>query len=272
MAMLYTAYFDASGKSSDQGKAKSLCVAGFVSTAQKWERIDVGWKALLAKHDIDAPFHMTDFMARTDNQARNAFRHDAIDLLNKYTVKPFVISVMLRALERMHNEYIAPEDEAREPYVWCGIRACSFLYEWWGKHIAQPGRGADQLEVFFEAGDMDHGKLADAAIARYKRPIIFRPNKGKAFVPFQAADLLAWEFHSWAARHSNGNFFRRRSEEVVYPASQRRLQELALEHMRPDPVQREIVRLMPTHALRHMDWDALRAYCERYGYPRRDTS
>lgn len=278
MAM-FTAYFDASGHPDDKGKAKSLWVAGFVSTVQKWAKLEHAWPMLLKEYDIPSPLHMTDFIARQgryrkwkgNKAAQEDFRCAAARILKLHIHKPFAAGVVIPDLRRMFDEYDVPETEPRQPYAWCALQVCDRLFEWAQNRVrAGVLRGSNQLEIVFEDGDKHQGDFAKAFWAKHRKAVNFRMNVDKAWVPFQACDFFGWEFRVWARDRIHGYFLLREADRSA-PAKKRELRENVRDRkmIKPNPVVLEFVRQLPAHAVRYADWDVLSRECERLGWSKR---
>jgi hypothetical protein len=69
------AYFDAAGHP-DDFDGKALVVCANVSAARTWERFHDRWHAALRRHGIEAPLHMTYFMANREGYESWAGRDD----------------------------------------------------------------------------------------------------------------------------------------------------------------------------------------------------
>jgi hypothetical protein len=263
MAM-FTAWFDASGHPDASGRVAAYYVCGFVSTVEKWTKLEDAWPALLKEHRIPSPLHMAAFMARRkgfegwqgNDADRDDFRLAAARLLKRYTNKPFAVGVVIPDLRRMHDEFVVPTDQPREPYPWCGLRAYEHLAQWAFNRVKAKGaRPSDKMEVLFEHGDEDRGQLADILWAKHKRAVTFRKNPQKELVPFQTCDFLAWEFRNWMTTRERGMVLVNKANDWVHPHMRQAAKLRAADLIKPHPVIQEVARLLPADALTYANWE-----------------
>jgi hypothetical protein len=277
MAM-FTAYFDASGQPGTAGPKRALYVAGFVSSVQNWKKFEAGWPLLLARHRLPMPFHMADFMARANphytGQYKDwqgdelGFRTDVATLIKRHTNKPFAAGVTMEHLARMFAEYDVRSDEPREPFPWCGLHVCRAALIWEGTRRLKR-RLRTEMDLVFEDGDQDKGKLKTALWDWYKREITFRSNNDKSFAPFAACDFLAWEFRKWSERREIGYEKLSQADNATTPEEKRRLLISAMKGVHPGPMIPHVMQHLPKDGFMYGTWDSLSRYCERAGYPKR---
>jgi len=182
---MFTAYFDASGKSTRQGL---LSIAGFVSDAKKWARFDAEWTKVLRRESVSC-FHMTDFVSSQrefsgwNNQPgrRKAFIADLLACAKKYTNKAFGGAVVLADYASVNERY-AIQEAAGYPYPLCAHYCVRLVLQWQKKH------GISNVRFAFEAGDEHPGDLTRLCKSDGVEPFFLT----KKEIPFQAADLVAW--------------------------------------------------------------------------------
>jgi hypothetical protein len=275
---MFSAYFDASGHPDALGKVPAFYVSGFVSTVAKWEKFEKAWPELLAEFDIPSPFHTADFMARKgrfeswsgDNARRDAFRIAAIHLLHRTTNKPFAIGVVIPDFRRLFSEYEVPAEQPREPYPWCALKACDYLFDWIHHRVrAGTVSGKDQMQIVFEKGDIDQGKFADALWAKHRLEVAFQTNHGKTLLPFAACDFLAWEFRNWMSKREQGMLLWQEAKRDSVANTRRATLRKAAPLIKPDPVIMELARRLPPDALGYANWDVLVRMCNKKGWPRK---
>ena len=197
MARAYTVYCDASGQPSD---GDVLFVSGFGSTASKWLRFGERWNNLLRAYDIHPPFHMNEFAPgvgqfaswKQDKARRNQFFQQVIKILKISTLKSFSVGVAVSDLRRFQQDYQLPDNSNGDsPYTFCGVLLYKQVNNWAQRH----GEPTDTLQIIFEHGDKDQGQFVMRLRELFPGlddPIFKRKSD---CVPFQAADILAWEHH-----------------------------------------------------------------------------
>jgi hypothetical protein len=201
----FTAHFDASGKPTSKG---AMFVSGFVSTVEKWEKFTPLWLAHLDEYGLSNPFHMTEFVAArkepykslvADAPRASAFLNGAWRIIKKHIHKDFSQGVMLSAFHQVKSEYVIdPKHEYAEllnaPLTYCGFGAYLLMHDWANRVKARkrdPIVFDGPIEVIFDRGDQDRGKMIKVLEGYFDADLLFR-DKAKV-VPLQAADMLAWE-------------------------------------------------------------------------------
>lgn len=199
MAML-TACFDASG--SEMGRP-CLVVAGFVATATDWTEFSRQWTARLAR-DALPYFRMSEFSGTYSRHydgwsetRRRDLLSDLIGLIQSFAYRKFGTCVV--------NQYLAdglsPDLKERfllNAYPLGGRKCAGEIREW----ILREFRSSS-YELIFEDGDLHKGKLLDRLCADGFPAPVFKPKITKdqskpAFIPLQAADILAFEAYQAA--------------------------------------------------------------------------
>lgn len=260
----FTAYFDASGSSSDHHSGAVLFVSGFVATAQAWLDFEEEWRAFLAGHDLCVPFHMTDFEAggrsygkwKGKYAERQKFIAEATKIIKVHTLQAFSHGVVIEDFRRMFSEYEIPENQTDEPYPWCALNVCGKVLDWAERGIEEGSvQPTDKLEFVFEAGDLYRGKFLQFAKERYGfLPVLKeKANKGRLhgeFPPFDAGDILAWEHRHFVGELARG---------FTNPYGPRQ----SLVNM--------VVESFPG-TFTFQRWDRLEADCIRHGLRRREST
>lgn len=187
MAMLYAAYFDASGKR--KGYAV-LTIAGALSPVKKWIRFEKQWKAVLHAEGVKE-FHATDFHAsqgeyvgwKGDRERRSRFLTQLVEIIKTNTNKLFSVSIELAAWNAIDSEYCFRE-RFHSPYALAGFTVIDQTLKWAKRKRVKPP------EFIFEDGDDGWEGLVKLCVWDKITPI--RLPKEKA-VPCQVGDMLAWK-------------------------------------------------------------------------------
>jgi hypothetical protein len=201
----YTAYFDASGTATEP----AITMSGFVSDVERWRRFEIKWQKLLAKESIDV-FHMTDFVARkppfdrwtkdaSGEAKRDQFFRSLLDVLFGQTIFSFAEMVPTCEYESANRAYQVNEWFGC-PYAFAGLGCLLKVMQWVRRNNVQ------RLQVFIEKGDEGQGIL-DRILQKVLK--IDANFKSKAeIVPFQAADIAAWEGSKFVkiAQRAGGDF------------------------------------------------------------------
>ena len=182
---MFTAYFDAAGKSSRPGL---LSIAGFVSDDRKWGRFEIEWLKILHRESISR-FHMTDFASsqgefknwngQTDR--RKTLIADLLHCAKKFTNKAFGGAVVIRDYDEVNKDFEL-QRFAGHHYPLCA-HYCVHLVQLWQKR-----HSIKEVQFVFEKGDEHKGELERLCKADGIAPHF----RGKEAIQFQAADLVAW--------------------------------------------------------------------------------
>lgn len=181
---MFTAYFDASGTP----REKALTLAGYISDARKWSKFETEWGKILAREKVGC-FHMTDFASGQKDfkgwepSRRGRFITELIECARRYTNKAFSATVVLEDYWLVDKQYRMHEFLGK-PYSVCGRSCIGHVKTWARKH------GIQQVAFMFEAGD--EGKGDFQKVCREQEKIEPQFYGKKDFIPFQAADLVAW--------------------------------------------------------------------------------
>jgi hypothetical protein len=211
LLMMLRAVFDAGGTDHDQ---PCLVVAGFISSADDWEKFDAMWKARLAADGIDH-FHMVDFahfkgqFEGWTEERRQSILGDLVDIIHAHAYRKFGSIVVNKNLSLVSESL---RDEFRLRAYSLAGRTCAARVRQW----VQFERIAAPIAYVFEEGDLGKGDLVTRFIGDDLSAPIFKPKKDRespdgtvvhGFSPLQAADILAYEYFTVAARVERGNEF-----------------------------------------------------------------
>ena len=209
---MFTAYYDASGKVLAGG---FLSVAGLVSTEKKWSKFEARWNERLGEFDVPR-FHMVEFM-----QSRGNFRGWAGDITKRGEFLSGLVKTIKQGVNKIFVVTLTADsvDALAAMFKFGGLKAegayhiaagtCMHMIEAWvgrkypGKHVAH----------VHEHGDLGQGTLPVVVSSRFQmRFVRKRDESGRDIRPFEAADLVAWEYRkhvhklatseSVTARHS----------------------------------------------------------------------
>jgi hypothetical protein len=188
MAMMYAAYFDASGK---PDRHPVLSVAGAVASIKKWGRFEPEWQQALKDEGV-SEFHATDFAAsrkefrgwKGDKPRRKRFLDRLGKIIKEHTNRLFMVSVEIDAWKSIDQEYLL-EETFHSEYALAGFSVvCMARKSAKRKKITAP------IEFIFEDGDKGWTGLTKLCAPDGVVPI--RLPKEKA-IPCQVGDLLAWK-------------------------------------------------------------------------------
>jgi hypothetical protein len=201
MAEEFTAYFDESetqsvalstGKMQIPRDKRAVVIAGFLATAQQWERLEKDWNYIFEQHDLPkgAVFHMVDFVHNADafkvfrgkTSEQQQFLSQLIGLLNIRVRHSIVRSLLLKYYDDLDSKLCLKEKAS--PYTLCALAAIEGTVKY-AKHY-----GAN-VKVIFEDGFPTPGQLVDmAARDGFPKPSFELKGQWRAL---QAADMVAWE-------------------------------------------------------------------------------
>ena len=190
MAMLYTAYFDASGK---KDRHASITVAGSVASGRKWYRFIEEWTTVLNGEDV-TEFHATDFAAslgeykgwKGDTVRRSSFLKKLINIIRRTANKFFIVTVEMDAWNSVNKEYLL-EEYFFNPFALAGYCVVDLLLQWQEKRNTRRN-----LKIIFEDGDDLQDWRGLKKLCDGKSVILERLPKPLA-IPCQIGDLLAWK-------------------------------------------------------------------------------
>lgn len=203
MAMLFAAYFDASGK---ENAVPFLTVGGAGSPIKKWIRFEKQWSGVLRREGV-SEFHATDFASsggeyrgwKGDKARRSKFISDLSKIIKENTNKLFLTTVEMEAWRDVNKEYLLTEIFG-SAYSLAGLAVIERVIQW-----LQKKKRSVRFEIFFEDGDDGWERLRTLCIALKNYEPIRLPRR-KA-VPFQVGDFLAWKTRTAATnsiREING--------------------------------------------------------------------
>lgn len=209
--MSFVAYYDTSGSQEDAGG--TLTAVSVVSTVERWLTFETEWNAVLARYEVPCPkgyesprLHMYDFAHKKqdfsgwkyndDEAKRMQFIADLVEVLRRALLVAFAVQMRPDHFHMTRNYFrIGEQDQeyAPNPYSFLMYTCIAYAEEW--LEIAFPDVSRKH---FVEAGDDGQGPLRATADKYPRFRISVEPKydeKAKRWlVPFQAADLIAYEY------------------------------------------------------------------------------
>jgi hypothetical protein len=196
--VLLNGYFDESGT---HDASRTISVAGYLSTPDRWCNFDKAWKAALDDFDLDF-FHMTDFVARKgdyenwSDEVRGERIARLIKIINDHAMASVGFALPLR-------DYYSTFSKSAKRYSGgaYGLAAISCFMD--AALAIQPPILDAKIAYIFESGVKGKGqvmkvfdKAYEDANLRKKRYMLSLGYKDKRdFRPLQAADILAYELY-----------------------------------------------------------------------------
>ena len=201
---MFTAALDASGS----GDTSILVVAGFVAPDAGWDDFSREWRDRLAKDGLDY-FHMREYAHSVgpweswggDEKRRRALLRDLMSIIVGSVSQKVGSVIATSRFERI------PQDLRRDfgfgRYSLAGRTVAADIRRW-----AQRERITTPIPMVFEDGDKGKGELMKVFENDQLPPPVFRTKKDKvteggaasAWLPLQAADLLAYEIYNAAEK------------------------------------------------------------------------
>lgn len=242
MVWMGAAYFDGSGGADTH----TTGVAGGVSSVERWIEFEREWLGVLKDFSVTPPFHMKEFIRSRDgefavdkgwtNDRRIALMTALIDTILKNVDYTFSSVVPTADFARVDRDFCL--HERFQPYSICAEQVLHQLVDW--KNTNR--KDEPSIAVVYENGDANQGQfmqiLRDKGIDEHS---ITTAPKSK-FVPFQFADILAWE---------NGKLWRNAIEGLMTS---------------PDDIRKSVERLENgPHDWGYHDGRTLRLFCAERG-------
>lgn len=196
---VFEANFDESGKLDD---GKVVCVAGYLSTPEKWQRFSDVWIEKLGEYGL-SEFHMTDYENK-QGPFKGLAENDRVELIGELCslIRDHTcLSIAGAILTKDYNDIFKEDLKQRipylqDPYYLCFIYCLDLLVKQFDtlcpddatvalvleQNKGMEGRARQYFDEY-KHKHRGHGaeKFAD---------LVFRP---KTYVPLQAADVLAYE-------------------------------------------------------------------------------
>jgi hypothetical protein len=201
----WAAVYDASGTQSNKNQ-QPLGVAGLVSSAYRWTRLEAEWAAVLNDSQFTVPYlHMNEFNASRgpfksgweDNAKRAQFLQRLCRVIKNNVNKVFMIYVPLRVFDAVNKQYKLDEGIGGA-YSFAAVMTMELVDLWMlRKHPREP------LFHIVEKGDAGQGQFRRFCEENKLKPHVvekYDPKTNKWFRPFEAADLVAYEFVTEFAR------------------------------------------------------------------------
>lgn len=200
------AYFDESG--SHDG-SPVLCVAGYVFEKESCSKLDAAWSEVLSKFALPY-FRMSacaqgtkPFDVLTKDQ-RIEVETEMIGLIKQFA--SFGIAVTVEP--KMFDAIVPSLPEIGSAYTFCA-HTCLSAVKWWADKTGYHG----DIAYFFESGHRSQSQANDIMNILFKNPAKRMEHRYVSHTfadkekvrPLQAADLLAWQWHTDQKRRTRGN-------------------------------------------------------------------
>jgi hypothetical protein len=214
----FTACFDASGSESDQ---PCLAVAGFMATAELWIDFEENWLRRLRQDGLTY-FRTSDFNSFTkefakewkgNDKRRSDLITDLVQIIRSSVNMKFGFVVANKDIQAGMSEVARKAWHIRS-YSLAGRTCAARIREW-----AQSWHARSLPEMVFEKGDPGRYELEKLFEQSQLPAPIFKPKKDivdrktglveKAFVPLQAADLLAYELFDPVRKIENDGYIKK---------------------------------------------------------------
>jgi hypothetical protein len=194
----YIAFYDASGSETDGDGV--IYVAGMLSTADKWFRLDREWADVLRRFRVPY-FHMKEFAPgvgpfaswRDDKDKRREFLERLFRVVKKGVNKSFGHGFSLADFRSVNRLYRFSEQYGGA-YSFAAGACSASVRQWMAKNKPRTA-----IYHVFEKGDAGQHHLA-RLLPKYEGiiPLIIPKTETYngaviGFAAFQAADLIAWE-------------------------------------------------------------------------------
>ena len=194
---LIKAYFDESGS---HAGSRALCVAGFIIESHQVRRMETRWQEMLARYQLPY-FHMVDcahglppFQA-LDKSTRIAAETEAIDII--CDTMAYGIAVSLDPKE--YDEYVAQLPLMGSAYTLCA-HTCLAAVKAWCNQQNYHGK----IDFYFESGHASEAECDILMKRLFAMPHLKRDHRHETHsfcdkrmvTPLQAADIIAWLYHT----------------------------------------------------------------------------
>jgi hypothetical protein len=189
MAMMFTAYFDASGN----GSSSKLTIGGVVAHVKLWQSFECEWNKVLASENV-AQFHATDFASsegeykgwKGDKDRRSSFLSRLSQVIADNTNQLFVVTVDVDSWNYV-NRYYELKEKYCSPFAMAGYGAVYLTQKW-----AQKKRIRTPLKFIFEDGEGRDDWSGLRKLCKEGKVEPIRIPKSHA-VGLQVGDLIAWK-------------------------------------------------------------------------------
>jgi hypothetical protein len=192
--MSFTAYYDTSGSNDDAGGTLTSC--GLLSTVEGWFDFEADWKRVLHSHGSPS-LHMTDLLSGNGDFRGWLLRGgqtdrlltDLVGVISQHVLQGFVVQMKPDHFRMVSGHFDLKQDYSANAYAFMAEACVRYAMEWLDDVL--PGV---PLQHFVEHGDVGQGPFRQRADMRRFRPYGIRFRSKEEFVPFQAADLIAYEY------------------------------------------------------------------------------
>ena len=198
------AYFDESG--TDDG-SRFVCVAGYLFSKNDAVSIDSEWCEMLRKYRLEY-FHMVDcahntgvFEKLTRKECIEAEK-EAISLIKKHAIHGIALSLDKNDYDLIpKNEYFINPYSFLTLQTFQGIKKWADEHDYWHEIACMYERGAHGFGSFWSVTNnlWDNPELRH----QYRLKVAFPLVKTES-VQLQCADILAWHWHTYNKRESEG--------------------------------------------------------------------
>jgi hypothetical protein len=183
-AHMLKAFIDDSGSGGD---SPWFVLAGYIGTIEAWDTFDEPWRAALADHGLDY-FKAS---ALPDGEETFKFLDFLISIIGKHALRAIYVRLQQRDFDEIIRPYVPEMWQDPYYFLFSGYLSAGVFTE---KH----GGIGRSTEFYFDKGDKRQQKRADKlyrqSVELYHdmvENVSFKDEK--AFLPLQAADLLAWQ-------------------------------------------------------------------------------
>lgn len=218
--MIFTAYFDESGKWTDP-KVQDMVLAGYIATNNQWAQFEHEWKQAISEFGLPY-FHMSEYAAKRPpydtwtNQQREIRFARLVEIINANTTCSIGVT-----LPRLEYAVAMGEISKVVPAKEYGF-SFNFIILMARFALAMKGHIKPQIAYVLDRG-MQHsgeiisimdklGYVMDRVSPNHENVLGYlsaRTENKERFVPLQAADILAYQLYRFGANyHRNVNYVR----------------------------------------------------------------
>jgi hypothetical protein len=188
-------YLDESG--TDE-QSPTAVLGGLTLQMDRFFWLDVEWEQTLARHGVDPPLHMKEFVPHgrfgfMRHDAKRSLLSDLVEIINEHKTHTIAATLTAEQYRRHFSQLFSPKEASI--YGFCFL----LLAVAQGKY-AQAGNYKDEIPFLIDGGNTyrRHIEEMHSFIRNYFQPKHFMNAGGLAFDadqrvrPLQAADLVAW--------------------------------------------------------------------------------
>lgn len=201
---MFTSFFDESG-GADHG---FITVCGWVASAERWQRYEGEWKAMLQAYDVpylhlkelahcNGPYSKWKYQ---NSEVRTALFKEAARIIRETVEFGFLCVVWYEDFRKV-NERFHLKKHQHSPYALAGRFCIARANEW----MRRNERSLREIEYVFEDGGPDVGGLTDLTKRSGVQIPKFHPSRDTevqaGMVQLQAADYFAYELRKAVVDH-----------------------------------------------------------------------